>query len=70
VVSSDNAKVVPLYRSRPCPICGKPSVREFHPFSSKRCTEVDLNRWLSGKYAIPAVEAAQEGEGEADDGEK
>jgi hypothetical protein len=23
------------------------------PFCSKRCADVDLNRWLSGAYAIP-----------------
>jgi uncharacterized protein len=39
-----------------CPICGKPEVQEFRPFCSKRCADVDLNRWLSGRYAIPAVE--------------
>jgi endogenous inhibitor of DNA gyrase (YacG/DUF329 family) len=26
------------------------------PFCSKRCREVDLNRWLSEGYAIPAEE--------------
>ena len=39
---------------KPCPICGKPSVEKFHPFCSARCADVDLNRWLSGRYAIPA----------------
>jgi uncharacterized protein len=39
---------------KPCPICGKPSVKETHPFCSERCRDVDLNRWLSGSYAIPA----------------
>jgi uncharacterized protein len=38
--------------ARPCPICGKPSVDAFRPFCSERCREVDLNRWLSGSYAI------------------
>jgi endogenous inhibitor of DNA gyrase (YacG/DUF329 family) len=37
-----------------CPICGKPAVAAFKPFCSKRCADVDLNRWLSGSYAIPA----------------
>ena len=37
-----------------CPICGKPSVEAFKPFCSKRCADVDLNRWLSGSYVIPA----------------
>jgi endogenous inhibitor of DNA gyrase (YacG/DUF329 family) len=42
---------------RTCPICGKPQVTEFRPFCSKRCSDVDLYRWLSGSYSIPAVEA-------------
>ena len=40
--------------ARPCPICGKPSVFETRPFCSKRCADVDLHRWLGGRYAIPA----------------
>lgn len=40
--------------ARSCPICGKPSVEEFKPFCSKRCADVDLNRWLSDSYVIPA----------------
>ena len=39
-----------------CPICGKPTKFEYRPFCSKRCADVDLNRWFSGSYAIPAVE--------------
>jgi uncharacterized protein len=41
---------------RPCPICGRMSVAEFHPFCSKRCADIDLHRWLAGSYAIPVVE--------------
>jgi endogenous inhibitor of DNA gyrase (YacG/DUF329 family) len=26
------------------------------PFCSKRCRDVDLNRWLSGSYVVPAAE--------------
>ncbi len=37
-----------------CPVCGKPTVEEYKPFCSKRCADVDLNRWLSGSYVIPA----------------
>jgi uncharacterized protein len=40
-------------RAKPCPICGKPSVEASTPFCSERCRDVDLNRWLSGSYAIP-----------------
>jgi uncharacterized protein len=39
--------------AKPCPICGKPSVAASRPFCSDRCRDVDLNRWLSGSYAIP-----------------
>lgn len=39
-----------------CPICGKPSVDAYRPFCSKRCADVDLQRWLTGSYAVPAVE--------------
>jgi len=42
--------------TRPCSICGKPAEQRFRPFCSRRCADVDLNRWLSGAYAVPAVE--------------
>jgi endogenous inhibitor of DNA gyrase (YacG/DUF329 family) len=42
--------------SKGCPICGKPAEARWHPFCSKRCADVDLNRWLSGRYAVPVVE--------------
>jgi len=37
-----------------CAICGKPVVAEFRPFCSARCKQVDLNRWLSETYRVPA----------------
>jgi endogenous inhibitor of DNA gyrase (YacG/DUF329 family) len=40
---------------KPCPICGKPGVEASRPFCSERCRDVDLNRWLSNSYAIPAA---------------
>ena len=49
-------KVTPLRPRKPCPECGKPSTRENYPFCSPRCKAVDLNRWLSGAYAIPGSE--------------
>ena len=48
------ARVTPLRPRRPCPECGKPSVRDTYPFCSIRCKNVDLNRWLSGAYVIKA----------------
>lgn len=41
---------------RKCALCGKPQDEKFRPFCSKRCADVDLNRWFSGSYAIPAEE--------------
>lgn len=46
-----------------CPLCGKPADPAFRPFCSKRCADVDLQRWLSGSYVIPGME----GEAEADE---
>lgn len=40
--------------AKTCPICGKPSSDKFRPFCSARCADIDLNRWLSGAYVIPA----------------
>ncbi|WP_300575077.1 DNA gyrase inhibitor YacG [Phenylobacterium sp.] len=39
-----------------CAICRRPADPEFRPFCSKRCADVDLQRWFSGAYAVPAVE--------------
>ena len=47
---------VAALRLKPCPVCGKLSVEQFRPFCSQRCTDVDLNRWLSGVYTVPEVE--------------
>ena len=44
-----------------CPICGKPAaVAAVRPFCSARCRDVDLHRWFSGTYAVPAAETAAE----------
>jgi endogenous inhibitor of DNA gyrase (YacG/DUF329 family) len=45
-----------------CAICGRPRVEKYTPFCSRRCADVDLYRWLNGKYAIPASEEADEEE--------
>lgn len=39
-----------------CPICRKPASAALRPFCSRRCADVDLGRWLTGRYAIPAEE--------------
>jgi len=45
-----------------CPICAKEFEEpKYRPFCSRRCADVDLGRWLTGGYALPA-EAAEEDE--------
>lgn len=39
-----------------CPICDKPATLEHVPFCSKRCADIDLGKWFTGSYAVPAVE--------------
>ena len=37
-----------------CPICKRNPVQpEYRPFCSKRCADVDLQKWFTGAYAIP-----------------
>ena len=53
-----------------CPVCGKPADEKYRPFCSKRCADIDLNRWLSGVYAVPVKEEEDEdGERVQDEGE-
>ena len=47
---------------RPCPICGKPAADATRPFCSPRCRDVDLNRWFSGRYVIPAKDEEDDAE--------
>jgi endogenous inhibitor of DNA gyrase (YacG/DUF329 family) len=40
-----------------CAVCEKKPVdAAYRPFCSKRCADIDLGRWLSDRYAIPAVD--------------
>ncbi len=57
--------VLPARKATICPICGKPTAERYRPFCSNRCADVDLNRWLSGVYAVPAEDGpANENGGE------
>ena len=48
-----------------CPNCGKQKSERYDPFCSKRCADVDLHRWLKGRYAIPGT--APGGDEQTDD---
>lgn len=45
-----------MSKAAQCPICDKPSDAAYRPFCSKRCADVDLNRWLSEHYSVPGPE--------------
>ncbi len=50
-----------------CPICRKADADpKYKPFCSRRCSDVDLQRWFTGAYAIPVALD----EGAQDDDEK
>ena len=55
----------------PCPICGKPSEPRFRPFCSRRCADIDLGRWFTESYVVPAApteaELSSPREGKKDD---
>jgi uncharacterized protein len=66
-MNDETAKILPLRAPRPCPECKRASAREFYPFCSRRCKEVDLNRWLSGSYYIPGKPAEDDQEAPGED---
>lgn len=50
-----------------CPTCGEPAAelavnggKSPRPFCSSRCADVDLGHWFQGKYAVAAVDAADD----------
>lgn len=42
-----------------CPLCRKPTVREFAPFCGSGCRDRDLLAWLGEDYRVP-VRAAED----------
>ena len=53
-----------------CPVCKKPTAREYRPFCSRRCADLDLGRWLNGSYAIATEEPAEGDPDAARDGDQ
>lgn len=50
-----------------CPICAKETDAKYRPFCSRRCADVDLGKWLTGSYAIPAL-SDEDAQNAGDDG--
>jgi endogenous inhibitor of DNA gyrase (YacG/DUF329 family) len=50
-----------------CVICGKPRETDaYRPFCSRRCADLDLQRWLSGAYVAPGEPVEDGGSGRFD----
>jgi uncharacterized protein len=64
--SPDDKRADGRASTRACPVCGKPAVEATRPFCSKRCADIDLHRWLSGSYAIPAAPSDEDGDSDED----
>lgn len=50
-----------------CPICKKASAKDYTPFCSKRCVDLDLGKWLDGNYILAGqtpLEGIDQGEDE------
>ena len=45
-----------------CPVCNDPTIKDFRPFCSRRCADIDLGRWFNEDYRIPTED---EPDGEA-----
>ena len=43
-----------------CLLCQQPAEAPYTPFCSRRCAQLDLGKWLTGDYAIPAHEAMED----------
>jgi hypothetical protein len=48
---------------------GEPQDYPYRPFCSKRCADIDLARWLDGRYAIAGAPADKSGGEDEDEGE-
>jgi hypothetical protein len=66
-MSQNTPKTVP---GLACPTCRKPVVHEHRPFCSKRCADIDLSRWLGGRFVIPGglLDEADDSRGDLGDG--
>ncbi len=45
-----------------CPICTKEADPKYRPFCGKRCADIDLGKWFTESYSLPAEPADIDGE--------
>jgi endogenous inhibitor of DNA gyrase (YacG/DUF329 family) len=55
-----SAKITPLQTQKlkftNCPVCGENTTSPHTPFCSRRCSQLDLGKWLNEAYVIPVLE--------------
>ena len=60
-----------MTRKKPeCPVCGKQQDAKYKPFCSRRCSDVDLARWLGERYRIPTDEVPADSAWPPEEGEE
>lgn len=52
-----------------CPICRKPVSADYRPFCSKHCADIDLGRWLEGRYAVAGERVGESQDGADEEGD-
>ena len=53
IKNSTKDKIIKLNRIKTkCPVCNKRSLDPFTPFCSKKCSDIDLMKWLSDENYI------------------
>ena len=53
IKNSTKSKITKLNRIKTkCPVCKKQSLDPFIPFCSKKCSDIDLMKWLSDENYI------------------
>jgi endogenous inhibitor of DNA gyrase (YacG/DUF329 family) len=50
-----------------CPICGKLASQDYRPFCGAACADIDLGRWLAGRYVVPGEPVSDSAETEDGD---
>lgn len=56
-MTNPSVTTLPTTQKTICPHCSRPAARDYRPFCSKRCADVDLGQWLNEGYRIPTHES-------------
>ena len=57
--SSSSPASSAVIATQTCPICAKATMKDYRPFCSKHCADVDLGRWFQQRYAVATQDSPQ-----------